>query len=316
MGILLKDIGSFYIGGSQVTISGKPVYKRQFVKGGPVRKVDPNGDFETGQMYVQYFKLDAPTQPYPVLLMHGGGVCGSVWEENFAADKNWLQLFLEHGYDTYVADAMERGRSGFSQYPDIYESEPIFRSKNEAWTNFRIGSEYNSDPAKRIAFEDTQFPVEYFDAFMKMNVPRWTTNNAGILAAYRALLEKLSDCILIIHSQASEFAGALLKEFSSKVKAAVIIEGSSAPADENLCTNVPTLYIWGSHIAKGSNWEIYRGNMLAYYEKQKAAKAPVEWLNLPDKGINGNSHFMMLDKNSTDIFNIIHTWLQKNLKEK
>ena len=107
MGILLKDIGSFYIGGSQVTISGKPVYKRQFVKGGPVREVDPNGDFETGQMYVQDFKLDAPAQPYPVLLMHGGGVCGPVWEEHFAADQNWLPLFLEHGYDTYGSDAMD-----------------------------------------------------------------------------------------------------------------------------------------------------------------------------------------------------------------
>ena len=177
MGILLKDLGSFYIGGSQVTISGKPVYKRQFVKGGPVRAVDPNGDFETGQMYVQYFKLNAPTQYYPVLLMHGGGVCGSVWEESFAADKNWLQLFLEHGYDTYVADAMERGRSGFSQYPDIYESEPIFRSKNEAWTNFRIGSEYNSAPVKRIAFEDTQFPVEYFDANLSYELTKYRPIN-------------------------------------------------------------------------------------------------------------------------------------------
>ena len=167
------------------------------------------------------------------------------------------------------------------------------------------------DECHRSIYGDWQQVLEYFDAFMKMNVPRWTTNNAGILAAYRALLEKLSDCILIIHSQASEFAGTLLKEFNAKIKAAVIIEGSSAPADENLCSNVPTLYIWGSHIAKGSNWEIYRGNMLSYYEKQKAANSPVEWLNLPDNGINGNSHFMMLDKNSTEIFNIIHTWLQK-----
>lgn len=311
MDVLLKEVGSFYTGGHQVTIAGKPVYKRQFVKGGPVREVDPNGDFETGQMYVQYFKLAKPSQDYPVLLMHGGGVCGSVWEENFAGGKNWLQLFLENGYDTYVADAMERGRSGFSQYPEIYESGPIFRSKNEAWTNFRIGSVYDSDPAKRIAFSDTQFPTGHFDAFMKMNVPRWTTNNAAILAAYRSLLQKIEPCILIIHSQASEFAGSLLKEFSDKIKAAVIIEGSSAPTDDNLCTTIPTLYIWGSHIEPGSNWNIYRNNMFAYYEKQKSLNAPVKWLNLPEIGINGNSHFMMLDKNSTEIFNIIQQWLQK-----
>ena len=206
---------------------------------------------------------------------------------------------------------MERGRSGFSQYPDIYESEPVFRSKNEAWSNFRIGDIYDSDPSKRIAFADTQFPVEHFDDFMRMNVPRWTTNNAGILAAYRSLLERMDDCILIIHSQASEFAGALLKEFSNKIKGAIILEGSSAPTDENLCCTIPTLYIWGSHIAKDSNWEIYRGNMLKYYKNQKALQAPVTWINLPELGINGNSHFMMLDKNSTEIFMLINSWLEK-----
>lgn len=311
MAILLKETGSFYAGGKQVTISGKPIYKRQFVKGGPVRTVDPNGDFETGQMYVQYFKLEKPLQKYPVILMHGGGVCGSVWENSLTENKNWLQLFLEHGFDTYVVDAMERGRSGFSQYPDIYTSEPVFRSKNEAWTNFRIGSIYNSDPSKRISFNDTQFPVERFDDFMKMNVPRWTTNNAAITDAYRVLMQKMDDCILIIHSQASEFAGVLIKEFWHKIKAAVIIEGSSAPSDENLCCLVPTLYIWGSHIEQGSNWAIYQANMRAYYEKQKRFNAPVEWIDLSDKGINGNSHFMMLDKNSTEIFNMIYVWLKK-----
>ncbi len=311
MAILLKEIGSFYIGGKQVTISGKPIYKRQFVKGGPVRLVDPNGDFETGQMYVQYFKMEKPAQKYPVILMHGGGVCGSIWEDSLTENKSWLQLFLEHGFDTYVVDAMERGRSGFSQYPDIYISEPVFRSKNEAWTNFRIGSIYNSDPSKRIAFADTQFPAERFDDFMKMNVPRWTTNNAAITDAYRALMQKMDECVLIIHSQASEFAGVLLKEFSHKIKAAIIIEGSSAPSDENLCCLVPTLYIWGSHIEKGSNWEIYQANMRAYFEKQRRFNAPVTWLSLPDKGINGNSHFMMLDKNSAEIFKLIYNWLQK-----
>ena len=90
MAILLKEIGSFYIGGHQITISGKPVYKRQFVKGGPIREVDPNGDFETGQMYVQYFKLETPHQKYPVLLMHGGGVCGSIWEESLTKNESWL----------------------------------------------------------------------------------------------------------------------------------------------------------------------------------------------------------------------------------
>ena len=57
-GYVLKDFGTFHIGGRQVSLEDLPVKEIVFTKGSPPVKVNPNGDFEVEQMYVQYFKLE------------------------------------------------------------------------------------------------------------------------------------------------------------------------------------------------------------------------------------------------------------------
>jgi hypothetical protein len=42
-----------------------------------------------------------------------------------------------------------------------------------------------------------------------------------------------------------------------------------------------------------------------------AAGADVEWIDLPARGITGNSHALMADDNSDAIAMIVHDWLRK-----
>src|SRR5262245_56172407 len=58
--IVLKEIGSFHIGGHEAVLSGQPIKEVSFTAGMAPVKVDPNGQFEIEQMYVQYFKLGVP----------------------------------------------------------------------------------------------------------------------------------------------------------------------------------------------------------------------------------------------------------------
>ena len=53
--IALKDMGSFHVGGREMTVSGKPVKEVTFAPGGVPAKVDPNGVYQVEQTYVQYF---------------------------------------------------------------------------------------------------------------------------------------------------------------------------------------------------------------------------------------------------------------------
>jgi hypothetical protein len=175
---LVKEVGSFHIGGRTETLSGLPTKEVSFSAGMPAIKVDPNGEFEVEQMYVQYVKLAQPKGKVPLLLWHGGGLSGVTWETKPDGKPGWQQFFLNAGYDTYVSDAVERGRASWARYPEIFKSEPIFRTKKEAWELFRMGPSYEPG-GKRVEFEGQQFPVEALDAFMKQGVPRWLTNDAA-----------------------------------------------------------------------------------------------------------------------------------------
>jgi hypothetical protein len=46
------------------------------------------------------------------------------------------------------------------------------------------------------------------------------------------------------------------------------------------------------------------------------AGVPNEFVRLPDIGIRGNGHMMMLEKNSDEIAGVIETWLKKKLSKK
>ena len=158
--ITLKSMGSFHIGGREITISGKPVKEITFAPGGVPAKIDPNGVYQVEQMYVQYFIPQDQRGTLPLLMWHGGGLSGVTYETTPDGREGWLNYFLRRGWAVYNSDAVERGRSGWAMYPDVFKSEPVFLTKENPFERFRIGAgpgSYNKDPAK-----------------MKLNILNWT----------------------------------------------------------------------------------------------------------------------------------------------
>jgi hypothetical protein len=68
--LVLRDMGSFHIGGRLAEISGKPV--REVSIGGATQKLDPNGSYMVEQMYVQYVLPHNRKGKVPLLMWHGG----------------------------------------------------------------------------------------------------------------------------------------------------------------------------------------------------------------------------------------------------
>ena len=137
--IALRDMGSFHVGGRLVEISGKPVKEVTFTPGGVPAKVDPNGTYQVEQMYVQYFLPANEKGAYPLLMWHGGGLTGVTYETTPDGREGWLNYFLRKGWAVYNSDAVERGRAGWAQYPDIFKSEPVFLTTANPFERFRIG---------------------------------------------------------------------------------------------------------------------------------------------------------------------------------
>ena len=313
----LNEVGSFYIGGRSVTLSGLPVREIVFTKGAPPTKVDPNGDFEAEQMYVQYMIPADQKSKYPLLMWHGGGLTGVTWETKPDGNPGFMQYFLRAGHPTYVSDAVERGRASWARYPEIFKSEPFFRTKKEAWELFRIGPKdsYNTDPIKRIAHPGQKFPIAAFDQFCKQGVPRWATNDAPTQAAYNALIQKIGSCVVMVHSQGGNFGFQAALAAPDKVKAVIALEPSGAPKpgpELEKLKNIPILIIWGDYVDKQALWQQLVPNVEAFFKDLRSKGGKIEWIDLPKLGISGNTHMLMMDQNSDQVAGLIQEWMGKN----
>jgi pimeloyl-ACP methyl ester carboxylesterase len=311
--IALRDMGSFHIGGRVVEISGRPVQEIVRVPGGPSSRLDPNGRFQVEQMYVQYFLPQNRKGKYPLLLWHGGGLTGASFETTPDGREGWLNMFIRKGWDVYISDAVERGRSGFAS-PDIWKGEPVFLNATDPFERFRIGAgqgSYDPDPAKRRVLPGNQFPVEAYDQFMKQVVPRWLSTDDAIVAAYTELVDKICPCVILFHSQGGAFGFKVAQARPDKVKAIVAVESAGAGQIDRASAlrDTPVLMLFGDNIARDSRWTAYHKTDLDYAAAVRAAGGSVDVIELPDQGIKGNSHMLIMDRNNAQIADLIQKWL-------
>lgn len=315
--VLVREIGSFHVGGGLLRLSGLPLRQRGSTRGGPVRTVDPNGEIAGGQMYAQYVRLAEPRGRLPVLMWHGGGMSGVNWETTPDGRAGWQMLFLRAGLDVFVCDSVERGRASWAPYPQVYTSEPFFRTAREAWEEtFRFGppGSWDPDPARRVTHPGLRFPVDAFDEFMKQATPRWATNDDAIQAAYDALVPRVGECIVLAHSQGGNFGLRAAIAAPTRVRAVVVLDPSGAPdpsvVDAARMRGVPHLFVWGDFLDQHPFWVASVPSVRRWYEALRGADVDAEWIDLPARGVHGNSHALMMDNNNQEIADVVLGWLE------
>jgi pimeloyl-ACP methyl ester carboxylesterase len=149
-------------------------------------------------------------------------------------------------------------------------------------------------------------------------VPRWVTNDAATQAAYDALIQKVCPCVIVVHSQGGNFAFNAALTAPDRVKAIVAVEPSGAPnpsrVDVGKLKNTPHLFVWGDYLDQPELWkkivpavELYRAGLVA-------AGVTAQLEVLPKRGIRGNSHMMMMDRNSDEIAENIQRWLAQYVR--
>src|SRR5262245_12774687 len=300
--ILLRDMGSFHVGGRLNEISGQPIKEIVFTPGGVPAKVDPNGVYQVEQMYAQYFLVQNRKGKLPLMLWHGGGLTGVTYETKPDGKPGWLNYFLRKGWDTYISDALERGRSGWT---DKFKGDPVFLPLGDPWERFRVGpiGSWNDDKAKRTIYPGVQFPIDAYEQFMKQGVPRWVTTDDQIIAGYVELVDKVCPCVVLVHSQGGSFGFKVAEARPDKVKALVLAEPSATGAKDKVATlkNIPMAILYGDNAKDHPRWGKIRQNVHDYAGLIKQAGGSVDFIDLPDVGITGNTHMMMMDKNSDQV---------------
>ncbi|WP_454692816.1 hypothetical protein [Achromobacter aegrifaciens] len=307
--VTLSDFGSFYAGGRQVRIDGLPQRDIAFTQSASLA-YDPNGLYHFEQAYVQYFIPARLAHPLPIVLLHGGGMTGAMWEQTPDGRPGWMQHFLRQGHAVYVVDNVERGRAGWAPFKEVWPEPPIIRNAEESWALFRFGRA--EDYATRRAFAGQRFPVAAFDAFIRHAVPRWLDNNDAALRGFCAVLERVGPCLVMAHSHGGEVAYRALHARPDLVRGVIGIEpsGFSPEVAAQAVADKPFLFVYGDYLDATPLWEKLCITGQAYADELARQGARVQTWRLADMGIGGNSHMPMMDDNSDDIAARIGAWIR------
>jgi len=120
-------------------------------------------------------------------------------------------------------------------------------------------------------------------------------------------------CVVLIHSQSGQFGLKVAQARPDKVKALVLVEPAGVGDRKQVARlkNVPILAVYGDFIESDSRWPKIKANAVQFLEEVRQAGGRNEVVELPKIGIRGNSHMIMMDKNSDQVAGVIQGWLEK-----
>ena len=321
--LVLKAQGSFFVGGEKAE-------QTQVELG----NLGPGGHITVNQMYVRYMVPQGGDGNVPVVMVHGATLTGKSWETTPDGRMGWDEYFVRKGHPVYVPDQVGRGRSGFNQavFNDVRAgsvpaaSQPSWLrfSDEGVWPNFRFGLK-PGEP-----FSDSQFPVTAVDELAKQGVPDVSlgglpTPNPNF-KALSDLAGQLSGAVLMGHSQSGSFPleAALLN--AAATRGLVLVEPGRCPAyrPEQIATlvKVPILVVFGDHrdnptgLPTLPTWQARFEACQALIARLRGAGGQAEMLNPPDRGIRGNSHMIMQDKNHLQIADLILQWIDERVSKR
>ena len=320
--LVLKAQGSFFVGGETVEQTQ-----------GQLGNLGPGGHITINQMYVRFMVPHRGDGNVPVVMLHGATLTGKSWETTPDGRMGWDEYFVRKGYPVYVPDQVGRGRSGFNQAvlndvrAGVAAADKLpswLRFSDEGvWPNFRFGTK-PGEP-----FADTQFPVNAVGELSKQAVPDISSGLPQPNPNWKALADlagQLKGAVLMGHSQSGSFPleAALLNPAAAK--GLVLVEPGRCPeyTPDQIKTlaTVPVLVVFGDHretptgLPSLPTWQQRHEMCQGMIGRLRAVGGRAEMLAPPDRGIKGNSHMIMQDKNHLQIADLILQWIGATVGKK
>jgi pimeloyl-ACP methyl ester carboxylesterase len=338
--LVIARQGSFSVGGRTVQGAGRfdPTTSPDVTNQGQTLWVD--------QMYVQY-QIPLNPRQYPLVLVHGGGGTGRVWESTPDGREGYQSIFLRRGYAVYIVDFPRRGRAGQptfnGEFGDLDGTQVVPDQTGKigvqfGWSRWRIGPRYPD------VFPVQQFPADQasVDQFFQSLVPTVSDDATVITDALVTLLDKIGPAILVTHSQSGLFGWLTAMRRPNLVKAVVSYEPGVvfpdgnvpppiplftgtmpagdrvSPTDFERLTGLPLQIVYGDNIptspipdlpADGRRAQVVASRLFAKAVNDRGGN--VEILHLPDAGLRGNSHFMFSDLNNAAVADQLALFLGK-----
>jgi pimeloyl-ACP methyl ester carboxylesterase len=322
--LVLKAQGSFFVGGEKVEQTQ-----------GELGDLGPGGHITVNQMYVRYMVPQGGDGNVPVVMVHGATLTGKSWETTPDGRMGWDEYFVRKGHPVYVPDQVGRGRSGFNQavFNNVRAgSAPAntlprwLRFSDEGvWPNFRFGAKPGAP------FPDSQFPVTALDELSRQGVPDVSFGGVPTpnptFKALSDLASQVNGAVLMGHSQSGSFPLEAALINPAVARGLVLVEPGSCPgrySAEQIAAlaKVPILVVFGDHrdnptgLPTLPTWQARFDACQAMIARLKAAGGQAEMLDPPERGIRGNSHMIMQDRNHLQIADFILQWMAERVSKR
>lgn len=323
--IVIRDQGSFSVGGSVITNPGTF---------DPIKRSSEGQTFHGDHAYV-FYQIPENTRKLPLVLWHGIGQFSKTWETTPDGREGYQNIFLRRGFSVYLMNQPRRGNAGRSMVEASISPIP----DEQFWFNiFRIGVWPDYFPGVQFA-TDKETLNQYFRQ-MTPNIGGFDTE--VITDASSALFDKIGEGILVTHSHSGGFGWATAIK-NSNVRAIVSYEPGSGfpfpegevpealqssagalqaleiPREEFLkLTRIPIIIYYGDFIPEKPDpnpgidgWRVRLEMARKWRDVVNSHGGDVTVVHLPEIGIKGNTHFPFSDLNNLDIADLLSEWLKE-----
>ena len=323
--LVLKAQGSFFVGGDKVEQTQ-----------GELGDLGPGGHITVNQMYVRYMVPQGGDGNVPVVMVHGATLTGKSWETTPDGRMGWDEYFVRKGHPVYVpgpggarAIGLQSGRLqqrarglGAAGQPSRAGCDSATRV---VWPNFRFGAK----PGARIS--DSQFPVTAVDELAKQGVPDVSFGGVptsqpdaqGVVGSRQPIEWRGVDGTLAIRIVSAGSGAAQSRRCKgSRARRAGSLSGRPTPTSRSRrwrrCRFSSSSVITATPRQESGRCPRGRSRFescQALIGRLKEAGGQAQMLNPPERGIRGNSHMIMQDKNHLQIADLILQWIDERVSK-
>ncbi len=275
------------------------------------------------------FQIPPNARNLPLVMWHSTST--KTWTSTPGGPAGFQDIFLRRAFAVYIIDLPRQGRAGFSCVSTTYA--PQVGRDQRTFTSWRLGT-WNL-PGVPTLFPNSQAPRD--TAFLNQVLRARYPDNEGFqdtpqveADAVAALLEKIGPAILFTHSGSGRF-GWLAALGSPNVKGIVSFEPSvnvfpsgelpppsATPqlevplAEFQKLTRIPILLVMADFLDINAANIARLANGRAFVAALNRHGGRAELLHLPELGIVGNSHIMMLERNNVQVADLVSQFLRES----
>ena len=305
---------------------------------------DPAGSgntFHCDHGYAEY-QIPSNARDLPIVMWHSTST--KTWTGDRAAGTpdGFQEIFVRRAFPVYIIDLPRQGRGGDSCLSTSFT--PTIGRDQRTFESWRQG--VWAPPAPPMFFPNSQAPhtPDYLNQLLRARYPDnevFPDTDSLEAGSVAKLLERIGPAILFTHSGSGK-RGWLTAIQSPNVKGVVSFEpsievfppgevpgpgtGGAAQlevplADFRKLTQFPILIVFGDNIDAPvpriqASWPAALAHARAFVASVNSHGGNAQLIHLPDIGIFGNSHLMMLELNNIEVADVVSRFLREEQLDK